>query len=70
MVRLLSYLDTRIRLEGWEVELAIRVEAMRQFGEDAGMMGNIPAAASANHPVSAEPVLDAVDVSLPAEVRT
>ncbi len=38
IVRLLSYLDTRIRLEGWEVELAIRAEAMRQFGEDAGWM--------------------------------
>ncbi len=33
-VRLLCYLDTRIRLEGWEVELAIRAEAMRQFGSD------------------------------------
>ncbi len=33
-VRLLCYLDTRIRLEGWEVELAIRAEAMRQFGQD------------------------------------
>ncbi len=51
LVRLLSYLDTRIRLEGWEVELAIRAEAMRQFGEDAGWaqpshdqpVGGIPA---------------------------
>ena len=33
-VRLLNYLDTRIRLEGWEVELAVRAEAIRQFGED------------------------------------
>lgn len=38
LVRMLSYLDTRIRLEGWEVELAIRAEAMRQFGEEAGMI--------------------------------
>lgn len=38
LVRLLSYLDTRIRLEGWEVELAIRAEAMRQFGEEAGLI--------------------------------
>ncbi|TWU24360.1 hypothetical protein Pla52o_22870 [Novipirellula galeiformis] len=37
VMRLLNYLDTRIRLEGWEVELAIRAEAMRQFGEDAGL---------------------------------
>ncbi len=36
LVRLLSYLDTRIRLEGWEVELAIRAEAMRQFGDESG----------------------------------
>lgn len=34
IVRLLSYLDARIRLEGWEVELAIRAEAIRQFGDD------------------------------------
>ena len=34
VVRLLGYLDARIRLEGWEVELAIRAEAIRQFGED------------------------------------
>ena len=38
IVRLLSYLDSRIRLEGWEVELAIRAEAMRQFGEEAGLI--------------------------------
>lgn len=35
IVRLLGYLDTRIRLEGWEVELAIRAESIRQFGDDA-----------------------------------
>lgn len=33
IIRLLGYLDTRIRLEGWEVELALRAEAMRQFGD-------------------------------------
>ncbi|TWU40331.1 hypothetical protein Q31b_36790 [Novipirellula aureliae] len=38
IVRLLNYLDTRIRLEGWEVELAIRAETMRQFGEEAGLI--------------------------------
>ena len=38
LIRLLSYLDTRIRLEGWEVELAVRAEAMRQFGEEAGTL--------------------------------
>ncbi|MFK8113059.1 MAG: hypothetical protein AB8B91_12705 [Rubripirellula sp.] len=38
LVRLLNYLDTRIRLEGWEVELAVRAEAMRQFGDEAGLI--------------------------------
>jgi len=38
LIRLLNYLDTRIRLEGWEVELAIRAEAIRQFGEEAGAL--------------------------------
>lgn len=36
VVRILTYLDTRIRLEGWDVELAVRAEAMRQFGEQTG----------------------------------
>ena len=34
VARLLGYLDCRIRLEGWDVELAVRAEAMRQFGAD------------------------------------
>jgi hypothetical protein len=29
VVRFLSYLDLRIRHEGWEVELLMRAEAMR-----------------------------------------
>jgi hypothetical protein len=29
VVRFLSYLDTRIRNEGWEVELLLRAEASR-----------------------------------------
>lgn len=33
IIRMLNYLDCRIRLEGWEVELAVRAEAIRQFGE-------------------------------------
>lgn len=32
LVRFLSYLDSRIRLEGWEVELLLRAESIRQFG--------------------------------------
>ena len=71
LVRLLSYLDTRIRLEGWEVELAIRAEAMRQFGEDAAEVG-MPA--SSRSPRSAQPgslaagaidqeIMDAIEIS-------
>ncbi len=36
-VRLLGYLDTRIRLEGWEVDLAVRAERMRQFGDESSL---------------------------------
>lgn len=35
VVRFLSYLDTRIRLEGWEVDLAVRAEANRMQAADA-----------------------------------
>lgn len=34
VVRMIHYLDTRIRLEGWDVELAIKAEAIRQFGTE------------------------------------
>jgi len=34
LVRFLSYLDSRIRLEGWEVDLAVRAEAERLAGTD------------------------------------
>ncbi|MCC9603801.1 hypothetical protein LOC67_24890 [Stieleria sp. JC731] len=34
VVRMIAYLDTRIRLEGWDVELAVRAEAIRQFGDE------------------------------------
>jgi hypothetical protein len=37
VVRMIAYLDTRIRLEGWDVELAVRAEAIRQFGQEAGL---------------------------------
>jgi len=33
LIRFLSYLDTRIRLEGWEVQLAVLAETTRQFGD-------------------------------------
>jgi hypothetical protein len=41
IVRMLCYLDARIRLEGWEVELSIRAEAIRQFGDnEVGSLAN------------------------------
>lgn len=54
MIRLLSYLDTRIRLEGWEVELAVRAEAMRQFGEEAGLVPVAGAIRSRSRSAAAE----------------
>jgi hypothetical protein len=44
LIRFLSYLDTRIRLEGWEVDLAVRAEVQRQFGDPVGP----PVVATAN----------------------
>lgn len=41
VVRMLTYLDTRIRLEGWDVELAVRAEAIRQFGERGPVVDGI-----------------------------
>ena len=41
MIRYLSYLDSRIRLEGWEVELLLRAEAIRQFGEPEPAQGDV-----------------------------
>lgn len=37
LARFLSYLDCRIRLEGWEVELSLRAEAIRQFGRESDL---------------------------------
>lgn len=42
IVRLLLYLDTRLRLEGWDVELLVRAEVIRQFGSTSPQ-GNRPA---------------------------
>ncbi|TWT91298.1 hypothetical protein [Stieleria varia] len=42
LVRLLAYLDTRIRFEGWDVELALRAEAMRQFGDEDSPIAQDP----------------------------
>lgn len=42
VMRFLSYLDSRIRLEGWEVELLLRAEKQRQFGDNRpGMIAPI-----------------------------
>lgn len=48
LVRFLSYLDTRIRLEGWEVDLAIRAETQRQFGDQQRSEPQVPPAAAGN----------------------
>ncbi|MEO1617099.1 MAG: hypothetical protein AAFV88_14705 [Planctomycetota bacterium] len=42
VVRMVSYLDARIRMEGWDVELAVRAEVIRQFGDETLSM--MPAA--------------------------
>lgn len=47
LVRFLSYLDCRIRLEGWEVELNLRAEALRQFGDEAKLPSTSQAAGTA-----------------------
>jgi hypothetical protein len=74
LVRLLNYLDTRIRLEGWEVELAIRAEAMRQFGEEAGLIATSQTQRRTPGPKVAEsgsePILDAIEVANAAEARS
>ena len=38
VVRLLFYLDTRLRLEGWDVELLVRAEVIRQFSSNLPAM--------------------------------
>jgi hypothetical protein len=43
LVRFLNYLDCRIRLEGWEVELQVKAEAIRQFGDIAARESDIAA---------------------------
>lgn len=51
IIRLLNYLDTRIRLEGWEVELTLRAEALRQFGEERPFGERSGAEVSAEEPM-------------------
>lgn len=41
LIRFLSYLDCRIRLEGWDVELGVRAEAQRQFGHLNGAVPSV-----------------------------
>jgi hypothetical protein len=48
LIRFLVYLDTRIRLEGWEVELAMQAEAMRQFGDHAGLPTTVEPTSNTN----------------------
>ena len=46
IVRFLCYLDNRIRLEGWDVELSLRAEAARQFEGDTALPAIIEGATS------------------------
>ena len=48
--RFLSYLDSRIRLEGWEVELQIRAEANRLWQSSRPTSGMANLTAEASHP--------------------
>lgn len=57
VVRLLSYLDTRIRLEGWEVELAVRAESIRQFGDEPTAAPNADGNANQRRIGAKEPAL-------------
>lgn len=41
VVRFLGYIDLRIRLEGWEVELRLRAEAARLAGPALGGVGDV-----------------------------
>lgn len=55
LIRFLSYLDTRIRLEGWEVQLAVRAEAIRQFGDGTGPTAKVESVVKPSSAGSAEP---------------
>ncbi len=57
LIRFLSYLDARIRLEGWEVDLAVRAEAQRQFGDATVPASNSPPAAGRSRAAVAAPLL-------------
>ena len=71
LVRLLTYLDTRIRFEGWDVELALRAELIRQFGEEAEPLNRSrPIAERPSSPPgnAASPVIGAKGAGVTAEV--
>ena len=55
LIRFLSYLDTRIRLEGWEVQLAVRAEAIRQFGDGGERVAKVESVVKPSSPGNAEP---------------
>lgn len=55
VLRFLSYLDSRIRLEGWEIELRMRAEAERLSGKariETGSLSDEPADTPATTPSS------------------
>ena len=72
VIRLLNYLDCRIRLEGWDVELAVRAETIRQFGDDThAVRATPPRSVGAVVRIVATALLIAAAVATPAsaEVR-
>lgn len=60
LIRFLSYLDARIRLEGWEVDLAVRAEAQRQFGDEAPVASHAPPGSAKKRATVVAPLLLAV----------
>ena len=68
LIRYLNYLDARIRLEGWEVELAIRAETMRQFGEE-GIALPRPTKTQTNVEAPKTPVEEPVSPDLTGAVK-
>ena len=72
LVRFLSYLDTRIRLEGWEVDLAVRAETQRQIAASPRSGGAIQLvwiaialATPAMTTIAQEPVTRNADIQSP-----
>ncbi|OUT54269.1 MAG: hypothetical protein CBB71_22800 [Rhodopirellula sp. TMED11] len=72
VLRMLCYVDSRIRTEGWDVELAIRAEVLRQFPEDEGFgeaTVSGPSASQKNVAATPEPATPEPATPEPATLR-